>query len=47
MGLENIYKMTNARSYSLRIVMQDFDGNTRSATYSKFKLLENVSINLI
>ncbi len=43
MGLENIYQMTNARSYSLRVMIQDFDGTTRTATYKSFKLTENVS----
>jgi hypothetical protein len=44
MGLEKIYQMTNTRAYSLRVMMQDFNGNTKTAYYSNFKLTENVRV---
>jgi hypothetical protein len=42
MGLEKIYQMTNARTFSLRVMMQTFEGITKTAFYSNFKLTENV-----
>ena len=45
MGLDNIYKMTNERKYTLRVTLKNFqDSKTLTATYNTFKLTENVSI---
>ena len=46
MGLEKMYQMTNARAYSLRVMMQNFDGTTKTAFYSNFRLTENVRIKI-
>ena len=46
MGLEKMYEMTNARAYSLRVMMQNFDGTTKTAFYSNFRLTENVRIKI-
>ncbi len=44
MGLENIYKITNKRDYTLRIKMKNFqDPKILTATYEEFRLTENVS----
>jgi predicted nucleic acid-binding Zn-ribbon protein len=38
LGNENIYMLTNNEDYSLRIEMEDFEGNKRYAQYSHFKI---------
>ncbi|KAI9563325.1 hypothetical protein GHT06_010783 [Daphnia sinensis] len=38
LGNENIYMLTNAEDYSLRVELEDFEGNKRYAEYSSFKL---------
>jgi len=38
LGNENIYMLTNAEDYSLRVELEDFEGNIRFAEYSSFKL---------
>lgn len=38
LGNENIYMLTNAEDYSLRVELEDFEGNVRYAEYSNFKL---------
>jgi len=38
LGNENIYMLTNAEDYSLRVELEDFEGNVRYAEYSSFKL---------
>ena len=44
LGLENIYNMTNQKHYSLKIDAEDQDGNVGQATWSNFRLTENVSM---
>lgn len=34
LGNENIYMLTNAEDYSLRVELEDFEGNVRSLTTS-------------
>jgi len=44
MGLENIYRITNERNYSLRIKIKRFgESKNLTATYKTFRLTENVS----
>ncbi|XP_076060910.1 uncharacterized protein LOC143036884 [Oratosquilla oratoria] len=38
LGNENIFMLTNTDNYMLRVELEDFDGNTRYAEYSTFKL---------
>ncbi len=43
MGLENIYQITNSKSYTLRITMKSFGAPEKKiAMYKAFKLTENV-----
>jgi hypothetical protein len=43
MGLENIFRITNERDYTLRITMKNFQSSKKlTATYKNFKLTENV-----
>jgi hypothetical protein len=44
MGLYNIFQMTNSVDYTLRIMMQGFDGITKVANYKTFKLQDTVSM---
>ncbi len=46
MGLESIYKLTQARNYTLRFTMTTFEGVTKTQSYTNFKLLDNVSLKL-
>ena len=43
LGLDNIYELTQMKNYTLRITMERFDGVIRTAFYTNFKLLDNVS----
>ncbi|XP_057338964.1 uncharacterized protein LOC130676629 [Microplitis mediator] len=38
LGNENIYMLTNNEDYSLRVELEDFEGNKRYAQYSHFKI---------
>ncbi|XP_050745626.1 angiopoietin-2 isoform X5 [Drosophila biarmipes] len=38
LGNENIYMLTNNEEYSLRVELEDFEGNKRYAQYSNFKI---------
>ncbi|KAL1517597.1 hypothetical protein ABEB36_001338 [Hypothenemus hampei] len=38
LGNENIYMLTNNEEYSLRVELEDFEGNKRYAQYSHFKI---------
>ncbi|XP_044574093.1 uncharacterized protein LOC26515246 isoform X2 [Drosophila ananassae] len=38
LGNENIYMLTNNEDYTLRIELEDFDGNKKYAQYSHFKI---------
>nr|XP_041632452.1 angiopoietin-4 isoform X2 [Drosophila kikkawai] len=38
LGNENIYMLTNNEEYTLRIELEDFEGNKRYAQYSHFKI---------
>ncbi|XP_043226327.1 angiopoietin-related protein 3-like [Amphibalanus amphitrite] len=38
LGNENIFMLTNTEDYQLRIELEDFDGETRYAQYSNFKM---------
>ncbi|XP_070069081.1 techylectin-5B-like isoform X4 [Drosophila takahashii] len=38
LGNENIYMLTNNEEYSLRVELEDFEGNKRYAHYSHFKI---------
>ncbi|XP_078664359.1 angiopoietin-related protein 6-like [Branchiostoma floridae x Branchiostoma belcheri] len=38
LGNENIHQLTNQKSYSLRVDMQGWDGQTRYATFSSFRV---------
>ncbi|XP_063701220.1 angiopoietin-2 [Culicoides brevitarsis] len=38
LGNENIYMLTNNEDYSLRLELEDFEGNKRYAQYSHFKI---------
>uniref|UniRef100_T1IZ12 Fibrinogen C-terminal domain-containing protein n=1 Tax=Strigamia maritima TaxID=126957 RepID=T1IZ12_STRMM len=42
LGNENIFMLTNQDEYTLRIDLEDFDGNKRYAEYSKFKMSSEV-----
>ena len=45
MGLENIYRITNMKKYTLRITMKNFGSSKKLiATYKSFSLTENVSV---
>ena len=50
MGLDKIHELTSSRLYKLLIVMEAFDGTTKSATYSAFGISDEssfFSINLL
>ncbi|XP_026841427.1 techylectin-5B isoform X2 [Drosophila persimilis] len=38
LGNENIYMLTNNEEYTLRVELEDFEGNKRYAQYSHFKI---------
>nr|CAI5840892.1 unnamed protein product [Callosobruchus analis] len=38
LGNENIYMLTNNEEYSLRVELEDFEGNKRYAQYAHFKI---------
>lgn len=42
MGLEQIYQMTNNKSYSLKLTMETADGDKGEVRYTDFKLTDNV-----
>jgi len=37
-GNDNIHELTSGKNYELRIDLADFDGNTRYAVFSNFKV---------
>ena len=39
LGLETLHKLTSAGSYSLHILMKDFDQKTYVAVYDQFKVI--------
>ena len=43
LGLENIYELTQVKNYTLRVTMETFEGIIKTAFYTDFKLLDNVS----
>ncbi len=43
LGLKNIHYMTNEKSYGMKITAEDCDGNIDEATWTRFRLAENVS----
>ena len=43
LGLEQIYQLTNQKSYALKIYMESQDNDTAEVRYGTFKLTENVS----
>jgi hypothetical protein len=43
LGLDNIYELTQVKNYTLRVTMENFDGVIKTAFYTDFKILENVS----
>ena len=38
LGLENMHLLTKNKKYQLRVDMEDFEGNTASASYSSFSV---------
>ena len=44
LGLDNIYELTQVKNYTLRVTMETFDGIIKTAFYTDFKILDNVSI---
>ncbi len=43
-GLDNMYTMTNAKTYRLRVTLTDANGAKGRAYYASFKLMDNVRI---
>lgn len=43
LGNENIYMLTNAEDYSLRVELEDFEGNVRSLTTSMSSLTSQLN----
>ena len=43
MGLDNLFDLTQKKSYKLRINMETFAGARKTARYATFKLTENVN----
>ena len=41
LGLSKIHRLTNRPTTALRVDLEDFDGNTRYANYSTFKVLDS------
>lgn len=46
-GLKNIYYLTQSRGYTLRVTLKDFTGGVGVANYATFKILDNVSLQLL
>nr|KAG5693354.1 hypothetical protein BaRGS_017647 [Batillaria attramentaria] len=38
LGLDNIYRLTSTQSFTLRVDLEDFDGNTTYAEYRNFSI---------
>ena len=43
LGLDNIYKLTQSKSYTLRFTLETFEGVIKTQFYTNFKLLDDVS----
>jgi len=46
LGLDNIYGLTQSKSYTLRFKFETFDGIIKTQYYTNFKLLDTVSVQL-
>ncbi|CAF92004.1 unnamed protein product, partial [Tetraodon nigroviridis] len=42
-GLDNLHYMTSNKKYKLRVVLEDFDGNTVFANYGSFSVGDECS----
>ncbi|XP_030834559.1 ficolin-2-like [Strongylocentrotus purpuratus] len=43
LGNDNIHRLSRQKTYELRIDLEDFDGQTRYATYSNFSIADEVA----
>ena len=42
LGLDNIYKLTQLKNYTLRFTFETFEGVIKTQYYTNFKLLDSV-----
>ena len=42
MGLDNIFHLSQSGNYSLKIILEDLNGNVEQVVYDNFKLLDQV-----